>query len=119
MIRQVAAEALADAGFLVIEAASADEAVSFLMDPGYVDILVTDITMPGDQDGLDLAKYARERDPAMPVLVVSGYAVKLKERLSEITLPQRFLSKPYPLQSLVMIVIEMAGFDPLGDTSTY
>jgi PAS domain S-box-containing protein len=73
LVRMSTADMLNDFGFEVIEAGSAEEALR-LMEAGTVpDLLVTDHLMPG-MNGADLAREARSLFPALPVLVVSGYA---------------------------------------------
>ena len=73
LVRASAADMLMDLGYQVIEAGSANHALK-LMDEGLVpDLLVTDHLMPG-LSGTELAKLVKARLPAIPVLVVSGYA---------------------------------------------
>jgi CheY-like chemotaxis protein len=64
---------LSDLGFEVIEAGSAEEALTFLRSDPDVDLLVTDHLMPG-MTGAQLAKEIRVLRPGLPVLIVSGYA---------------------------------------------
>ena len=73
LVRMSTADMLADLGYAVTEAASAEEALR-LLDAGIkVDVLITDHMMPGIT-GAELAREFRERRPGMPVLIVSGYA---------------------------------------------
>jgi CheY-like chemotaxis protein len=67
-----AADFLADAGYLVIEASSASQALRLLESTPDVRVLVTDIEMPGDMDGLELARLAQSRWPEMVIIVTSG-----------------------------------------------
>jgi two-component system cell cycle sensor histidine kinase/response regulator CckA len=97
---KLAERALRRAGFEVMTAASAEEALD-LMEEGAVRplALVSDVVMPG-LDGLELAGRLRQRDPDLPVLLVSGYAEAALGR----DLPAeriRLLSKPYGLADLV------------------
>ena len=71
LVRAVIAETLADEGFDVTEAASGDEAKRLVDDDGF-DLLLTDVHMPGSIDGLQLAAFAREADPTLPIVVVTG-----------------------------------------------
>jgi two-component system, response regulator PdtaR len=59
-------------GHEVLEAATADEALAILKSIVTVDIVVTDVQMPGSMNGLDLTTYIRESFPSLPVIVVSG-----------------------------------------------
>jgi len=101
LIRLVAAEALQDEGFEVVEAWDGDEAARLLSGSGTFDVLFTDVGMPGVLDGVDVAVHARRRHPAIHVLVVSGYAPNLMARLGVLEPSAHFMSKPYILAELV------------------
>lgn len=73
LVRMSTADMLIDIGFEVVEAGSAEEALRLIKDGFAPDLLVTDHLMPG-MTGADLAREARVLRPALPVLVVSGYA---------------------------------------------
>ena len=109
IIRLVAAEALHDEGFEVAEAWNGDEAVRLLNGSGTFDALFTDVRMPGALDGVDVAVHARSRYPAIPVLVVSGYAAHLMTRLSVLEPAARFISKPYSLPEVVDTLNRLVG----------
>jgi len=73
LIRLLMAESLRDAGFEVVEASSGDEALSLIDDPPKpLVMLVTDIHMPGEIDGIGVVELVHERWPSMPVIVASG-----------------------------------------------
>jgi PAS domain S-box-containing protein len=73
MVRMSTADMLADLGFSVLEAASAEEALRIIDREEYFDVLVTDHLMPG-MTGVDLAHAVRARLPKTPVLIISGFA---------------------------------------------
>ncbi|WP_156362779.1 PAS domain-containing protein [Rubellimicrobium mesophilum] len=73
LVRATAADMLADLGYGVVEASSAEEALRRLEAGPPPDLLLTDHLMPG-LTGTELARIARSRDPGLPVLVISGYA---------------------------------------------
>lgn len=106
MVRMVGADALADAGYEVIEAGSADEAIRILEAVGEVEVLFTDIRMPGSMDGLQLAELVHERWPAVKILVTSGDTWPSVDRLPE---EGRFLPKPYLIDTLQHEVDELVG----------
>jgi two-component system cell cycle sensor histidine kinase/response regulator CckA len=97
---RLAARALRGAGYSVLTATSAEEALDLLESGGPVPCaLVSDVVMPG-LDGLALAARLRARHPALPVLLVSGYAeAALGRDLASEGL--RLLPKPYALADLV------------------
>ncbi len=103
-IRMVGSEALRDAGFVVLEAKSADEAILLLSDPDHVGALCIDIRLPGTMDGIELAIETRKAHPKMPVLVVSGYASQITERLGKLKPPISFMKKPFSLETMVSTI---------------
>ncbi|WP_156926940.1 response regulator [Azospirillum halopraeferens] len=72
-VRRVTADLLRDAGMDVVETADAASALERIATGG-VDVLVSDIRMPGAIDGLTLARRVRECRPGLPVILVSGYS---------------------------------------------
>ena len=91
LIRMNAAEMIADAGFDVIEAASADEAIVILEDRLDITVVFTDIQMPGSMDGLKLAAAIRGRWPPIKIVATSGLVDVREDDLPE---GGRFLPKP-------------------------
>jgi CheY-like chemotaxis protein len=73
LVRMFAAEGLADEGFLVMEAATADEALQRFM-AEQPDVLVTDIQLPGRLSGWDIAERCRATNPRIPVIYVTGFS---------------------------------------------
>jgi DNA-binding NtrC family response regulator len=92
LVRLGAVRAIEDAGFEVIEAANADEAILILENRGDIRVVFTDIHMPGSIDGLKLAHAVRNRWPPIKIIVTSGHGP-----VSEQDLPEggRFFAKPY------------------------
>ena len=80
-----------------MEAASADEALQILERHGDVEVLFTDIRMPGSMNGLELARVVHNRWPAVKILVTSGDTFP---KDSEIADSGRFLAKPYSTERL-------------------
>lgn len=72
LIRLVISDELAALGFRVIQAASADEALQVLQGGILIDLILTDVRMPGTLDGLELARRVRVNWPRLKVIVVSG-----------------------------------------------
>ena len=101
-IRLATADWLRDAGFEVIEAADGAEALSVVHSGKSVDLLATDITMPGAPDGIGLARVVRELCPDLPILIISSL---LPEPASAVA--DKFVQKPYGPAELVNTVKEM------------
>lgn len=73
-IRVVLTDLFEDAGFAVREASTAAEAMQILRDEAScIDLLLTDVKMPGQHDGFELASWARERCPEAKIVIISGY----------------------------------------------
>lgn len=92
LIRMDIAEEIKAAGFNVLEAGTADEAIALLEQRSDIRVVFTDIHMPGSMDGLKLAHYVRGRWPPIRIIATSGHA-----RIAEEDLPEhsRFIAKPY------------------------
>jgi CheY-like chemotaxis protein len=92
LIRLDAVQIAEDAGFEVLEAANADEAIEILEGRDDIRVVFTDIQMPGSMDGLKLARAVRHRWPPIKIIVTSGRQIPMEQDI-----PQggRFLPKPY------------------------
>jgi CheY-like chemotaxis protein len=96
LIRLGAVGMIEEAGFEIVQAVNADEAIQILEKRRDVRVVFTDIQMPGSMDGLKLAHAIRNRWPPIKIIVTSG-----RERITERDLPEGgcFFSKPYgPVQ---------------------
>jgi CheY-like chemotaxis protein len=72
LIRMQAVSMIEEAGYDVVEASNADEAIAILEARTDIRIVFTDIEMPGSMDGLKLARYVRDRWPPIQLVVTSG-----------------------------------------------
>lgn len=97
LVRIIGSDALTDAGYEVLEAESADDALKILETIGEVEVLLTDIRMPGTMDGLQLAQLVRGRWPAVKILLTSGDTWPSRDSMPD---DGRFLAKPYNLTRL-------------------
>jgi CheY-like chemotaxis protein len=107
LIRAIVADELRSAGFSVAEAASADEALSYLKAGGQTDLVFSDIWMPGSLNGLDLARQLRDKYPSLPIILASGNFSS--QNLVGFGL---FIRKPYDVEHAVAMVSEALGFEP-------
>lgn len=108
LIRIVLAEELRDAGFAVIEAASAEEALSYLRSGAVVDLVFSDIRLPGPVDGAQLADQLRARYPLLPIMLTSGdypgtYGPHGPDAM------RLFIPKPYNTRRVIEIMFETLG----------
>jgi len=74
LVRMVIADYLRECGYRVIEAGNAAEAIKVLRSPERVDIVFSDVQMPGEMDGFGLASWVRGNIPGLKVLLTSGNA---------------------------------------------
>ena len=104
LVRMLGADVLEEAGFEVVEAFNGDEALEVLKARPDIDVLFTDVNMPGSLDGLDLARVVHERRPDIKLLIASGQV-----RLTEDQIPNagRFLPKPYGPEAIIRHVREL------------
>ena len=106
LLRIDAVEMVKAAGFEVVEAANADEAIEILESRRDITVVFTDIQMPGSMDGLKLARAVRGRWPPIKIVATSGHA-----RVSQTDLPEggRFLPKPYSPVDVADVLRALTG----------
>jgi two-component system, response regulator PdtaR len=106
LLRMDSAETLENAGFEVIQAGNADEAISILKARPNIHVVFTDVQMPGSMDGLKLARFVRDRWPPIKIVATSG-----RVRVGEGDLPAGsvFLPKPYRAAQVVATLRELTG----------
>ena len=104
IIRMGARQLVVDAGFGVLEAGNADEAIRILEARSDIHLVFTDVGMPGTMDGIKLAHYIRRRWPPVKLIVASGKAI-----IDESHLPAgaRFFTKPYSESTIVGAMVRM------------
>ncbi len=98
-VRALATAALSEAGYAVHTAAEAGAALAILRSAERIDLLVTDIGLPGGMSGLALADAARALRPALPVLFVTGYAGHNKDGAPLLPAGQPVLPKPFTMRA--------------------
>jgi CheY-like chemotaxis protein len=91
MLRMLTASELQDAGFDILEAEDADEAIEILETRADIRVVYTDIEMPGSMDGLKLASMVRDRWPPVEIIVTSGKRLPDADQLPQ---RSRFFPKP-------------------------
>jgi two-component system, cell cycle response regulator CpdR len=99
-LRGLIGDSLADHGHEVAMAAEGGEAIRLLACGAY-DVVISDISMPGEISGVDLAKLIEERYPQTRIVLVSGHA---RAQLPPIPAAARFLPKPYRLSQLLALL---------------
>lgn len=99
-IRELLGWMLGDAGHAVFEAADGAEALTFLRGEQHIDIVLSDINMPG-MDGVELSKRVSAEWPGLPVLLISGRPPPSGVRA--------FIAKPFRWEVLATAIAGLAG----------
>jgi CheY-like chemotaxis protein len=100
LIRVLIADELRAEGFLVIEAATADDALSYFQAGVQVDLVLSDIEMPGILNGIELIRRLRAEAPDLLTVLTSGYSPPFHEA-------DAFLQKPYDVRQAVALVVTL------------
>ena len=110
LLRMNAVDMIKSAGFEVVEAENADEAIEILEVRRDITVVFTDIQMPGSMEGLKLARAVRGRWPPIKIVATSGLV-----DVGEKDLPEggRFLAKPYRSEELADVLRELIGGRPV------
>lgn len=104
IIRMDIVDCLEEAGFAVLEAADADQAIRILEQRTDIRLVFTDVDMPGSMDGLKLAAAVRDRWPPVAIIVASGHVLPQPSQIPE---GGRFFQKPYSRPEIAHAVREM------------
>lgn len=98
IIRMALADHIANQGYAVIEAGSGDRAMDLIQNGRPIDIIVTDVQMPGQHDGIALALWTRRNFPHIKLIIVSGATSGSIDLLGE---EGRIMPKPYNYDEIV------------------
>jgi CheY-like chemotaxis protein len=115
-VAKLTAEMLEQIGFEVIRTASAAAALGALANSRSIDLVFSDIMMPGGMNGVELAKEIRKRRLGLPVLLTSGYAEAVRREAEAEGV--QILPKPYRLSELSAALVAVSeaprGAGPIG-----
>ncbi len=106
MLRMRAVDIVEDAGFNSVEAINADDALAILESRSDIELLFTDIQMPGSMDGLNLAHAVHQRWPLIKIILVSG---QLKLTEADKPVDSRFFGKPLDGKQMIAEMQDMIG----------
>lgn len=107
-VRQLLCQALGENGFPCQSAADANEGLKVLRSAQPVDLLITDVGLPG-MNGRQLAEIARSLRPRLPVLFITGYAETAMAREGFLGADMHLICKPFELQQLQARVTQILG----------
>jgi two-component sensor histidine kinase/DNA-binding response OmpR family regulator len=106
LLRMRAVDMVEDAGYKAVEAINADAALAILESRSDIELLFTDIQMPGSMDGLKLAQAVHERWPAIKIILVSG---QLKPTDDDKPADSLFFGKPLDVKQMIAEMQGMMG----------
>jgi two-component sensor histidine kinase/CheY-like chemotaxis protein len=106
LLRMRAVDMVEDAGFTPVEAINADDALAILESRSDIELLFTDIQMPGSMDGLKLAHAVHKRWPLIKIILVSG---QLKLTDNDKPIDSRFFGKPLDVKQMIAEMQDMMG----------
>jgi len=115
LVREPIADYLREVGYQVLEAGDAREAIDVVDHADHVDLVFSDIRMPGDLDGVGLAHWVHTHRPELPVLLTSGYDPN-GWLAGEFGHGVRLIQKPYSQDQVLRQIrrlLEISGADPL------
>ncbi|HLZ99317.1 MAG TPA: PAS domain-containing protein [Steroidobacteraceae bacterium] len=101
-VRMLVSEVLTDLGYTTIEAKDGVEATQILRSNRRIDLLVTDIGLPGGIDGHQLGVAARTCRPGLRILFITGYPLMLRGVADPVEESAQLLTKPFAVQELAM-----------------
>jgi len=106
---KVAIEYLEDLGYKTKTATNAKQAIEMLQGPRQIDLVFSDVVMPGDMDGYNLGKAVLENHPGISILLTSGFTAKREKSLNGDNLlinklSRNLLNKPYNQPELAVAI---------------
>lgn len=99
-VRMLVAEVVNSLGYTLIEATDSVAGTQILSSDAAIDVLVTDIGLPGGQSGLELVSRCRARRPQLKVLFITGYAQDAAEPCGRLEPNMQVMTKPFALDAL-------------------
>ncbi|VVP26949.1 PAS domain-containing sensor histidine kinase [Pseudomonas fluorescens] len=103
-VRTSAVELLREEGYQILTAANGDQAMQMLLEGTQVDLIFTDVVMPGLIKSADLAAWAKVQSPPVAVLFTSGHTRDMISRNHQLSPDTYLLSKPYDPEALTRMI---------------
>lgn len=106
-VRAIVVDALRDAGYRTLEAADSGTGLKFVQASGRIDLLVSDVGLPGGLNGRQLADAARLLRPELPVLFMTAYAHNARIGAGALEPGMELIAKPFDVDALIVRVNRM------------
>ena len=107
LISHLVADWLNDRGFAVHEAATGDEALDYINHGGPVDVMFTDVNLPGSLNGAELAERVRAKRPELPIVYASGRFTS--DQIGPLVPRSVFVPKPYNPADVCLLLERLTG----------
>ncbi len=111
VVRDLIVEVLGDLGYTALQAADARAGLALLRAPGRIDLVISDVGLPGGLDGRQMVDAARPHRPDLKVLFITGYAENATFGNGHLEPGMRMITKPFPVEALAARVREMIAGD--------
>ena len=115
-VRMLVSEVLGDLGYCVLEAPDGAAALAILKSDERIDLLITDVGLPGAVNGRQVAETAIALRPGLPILVITGYAENAAFGNGFLPAGMELLTKPFPMRALATRIQTMIGRQPGCET---
>ena len=106
-VRMLVLDVLGELGFTGIEAQDGPSGLRVLQSDARIDLLITDVGLPGGMNGRQLADAARTTRPDLPILFITGYAENAIIGNGQLAQGMRLLTKPFVVETLARRLLEM------------
>jgi PAS domain S-box-containing protein len=108
-LRALLTEVLSENGYTIVQAEHGAEALRAVQSSQHLDLLITDIGLPGGMNGWELASAVRELRPSLKTILITAYVQDAKVRDKLMTLNMKVIIKPFALDAFIEKVIETIG----------
>ncbi len=106
-VRMLIAEILQDLGYTALEAVDGGAGLTILQSDAVIDLLVTDVGLPGGMNGRQMADAGRILRPGLKVLFITGYAEKSVLSHGHLETGMHLLTKPFAMEALASRITEL------------
>jgi len=106
-VRMLLTDTLADLGYSSLEAADSATGLEILESDARIDLLITDVGLPGGMNGRQMADAARARRPGLKVLFITGYAENAVLRTGQLEPGMSLMTKPFPIDAMAERIRDM------------
>ncbi|MDQ2804298.1 MAG: ATP-binding protein [Pseudomonadota bacterium] len=108
-VRMIVSDLLSDLGYTVLEAENGQAGLRIVESGAHIDLLLTDVGLPGSMNGRQLADASRQRRPSLKVLFITGYAESVAGNDGQMEMGMQVMTKPFAMHALAARVQDIIG----------